>query len=459
VAILVVLAFMFTSCSGGSGSVSSSNGTGSVAVLLTDASTDRFSEIWVTITQIELLSDTLHVTIFSDPQGRRINLLDLKNETTLISISNNVPAIRYDKIRLTVSEIKLVEPDPTAPDGLKESYPKLTGNQKIDLNPRMPFSVVAGQMLTIQLDLDAQKSIHIVERDGKTEYNFRPVVFIDIIGATPPEKIVRVSGTVNSIEADKILICSNSDTTVLNDDFDYCAYAYISGDTSFFSSMVQGNPVLFGDLKIGDQVTVIGLYRMDTAKMGVDAVVVEIGEFIEKLNGTIQSSIDQITQQFTFKVDLGQEITSDTGIIPVQIQTGTKIYGKDGNPITDLSVGQVAEIDGIAVMSNVNPDVFNAALILVDTSTIPEGEISGTIENIDYTNKTFDLQTSTVTVCINVPDTATLFLVQEINNQFESSIIDFSDLQNGMNADLYGAYENGCFVPDTIIVYAPESQP
>jgi len=161
---ICVLALLLVSCGSGGGSGNSSSAsTGSVAVLLTDYPSSDFSEINVTITKIELLSDTVHVTIFTDPNGKKINLLDLKNETILLTIENNIPALWYDKIRLTASDLELVKPDPNDPDQVETYHPHLPGNGKIDLNPRMPFSVTPGQMLTIQLDLDAQKSIHVVE--------------------------------------------------------------------------------------------------------------------------------------------------------------------------------------------------------------------------------------------------------------------------------------------------------
>jgi hypothetical protein len=41
--------------------------------------------------------------------------------------------------------------------------------------------VAPGETLVLQLDMDANKSIHTVQKGKKQEYPFRPVVFIDIV--------------------------------------------------------------------------------------------------------------------------------------------------------------------------------------------------------------------------------------------------------------------------------------
>lgn len=79
--------------------------TGNVAILLTDGFTDDFSEVYITITGIELISDDQKVQIFSGE--KKVDLLKLRDESSLFSVSNEVPAIRYSKIRLTVKEITM----------------------------------------------------------------------------------------------------------------------------------------------------------------------------------------------------------------------------------------------------------------------------------------------------------------------------------------------------------------
>jgi ABC-type glycerol-3-phosphate transport system substrate-binding protein len=67
--LLLAAAFLTAGCGGGgssgSGSSAAPAGTGSVAILLTDAPSDEFAEINMRVVRAELLSDSGgHVTIF-----------------------------------------------------------------------------------------------------------------------------------------------------------------------------------------------------------------------------------------------------------------------------------------------------------------------------------------------------------------------------------------------------------
>jgi len=194
--------------------------------------------------------------------------------------------------------------------------------------------------------------------------------------------------------------------------------------------------------------------------IGVDAIVVEIGVFKEKLKGMILSEPDA-NNQFLFEIASSQGYAAGFQML-VQLHPdqenlpGTKIYNSDGDPLdaTSIKAGTMAEIDGIEVMIDGNVGL-NAAFILIDTSTTPEMEISGTIQDINYDTREFNLQTSTDLVCVNVPDTAEIYFVEESNGGHVSTSIDFSQLENGMQADLYGNDDpdGPCFIPSTIIAY------
>ena len=149
------LSLVFTvlaGCSSG-GSTDTSNtasGPGSVALLLTDAPSDDFDEINITVIKAELMSDHGRVTIF---QGEdTFNLLDL-TDARIFAIREGIPGGTYNKIRLTLKDngIELVDYNDTdSPLDDAVYYPKLPGNNKLDLNPRGSFKVVAGTTLVIQ---------------------------------------------------------------------------------------------------------------------------------------------------------------------------------------------------------------------------------------------------------------------------------------------------------------------
>ncbi|MBW2613306.1 MAG: DUF4382 domain-containing protein [Deltaproteobacteria bacterium] len=105
-------------------------------------------------------SDLEQVVIYQDLQGHTVNLLALRDEDLLFTVKDGIPAGVYEKIRLQISDI---EPVPAAGveticDGEMEI--KLPSG-KIDLNPQGGFAIVAGEMLSIKLDIDAEKSIRL----------------------------------------------------------------------------------------------------------------------------------------------------------------------------------------------------------------------------------------------------------------------------------------------------------
>jgi hypothetical protein len=116
--------------SGGGSSDGSGGGTGAASVFLTDAPSDEFDEILVTIPCLEMLGGGAPVSIFS---GREtVDLKDLENFSDLFVYAEEVPVGTYNKIRMCVNKIELVD------DGsVTDVDPPAKG--KIDLLPKGPF--------------------------------------------------------------------------------------------------------------------------------------------------------------------------------------------------------------------------------------------------------------------------------------------------------------------------------
>ena len=468
--ILALTTFIFSSCGGSGGGMdgslpkgSGSVGTGSVAILLTDNYTEEFSKIIVTITRIELLSDNGKYTVFSG--SRKFDFLNLRNETTLLGIEDRVPAMWYEKIRLTVADVQLYD----ANGDLIPEPVDLTGNHKIDLNPRQHFYVAPGQMLTIQLDLDVKNSLI---KQNPNKYKFAPVVFIDIIGNLPPARIVRVPGIIHHIDdaARQFTLCPIT-VEGINEtyhDVDSCVTVSVLRTTSIFNAATNGRPALFEDLKLRASVTAIGFFsRMscpsndlqsadfydhdDDACRVLDAAVVEIGEF-QKIKGTVQSEVDTTTEPYSFMLTLdpGQlPVTGDQ--IKVVLQDDTKLYSVKQGRLVDwrsLEPGSPVEIDGIALDSggpDAEPDFINAVFILIDLTK----KLSGVIIDMDYRNMTFGLDG--VHDCVAVPEDAQIYLIKKA--QSSSALIDILGLSEGMQADVYGHDSAGCFNATSIIAF------
>jgi hypothetical protein len=463
----ILLSLALVSCGSGS-NVADPTRTGSVAFLLTDAATDDFSEVNITITRAELLSDSLKVTIFTGP--KTVDLLKLDDETTLFSLSSGVPSVWYEKIRLHVSDLELVKPDGT------KIYPKLPGGWKIDLNPRKKFFVAHGGMLILQVDLDANKSIHVVKTGSGDKYIFRPVVFVDILGGVARGKLLRLFGEVRNIDFQntKFDLCPSK--TIYHAAYTYgdkhvdadnnvttCVPVHTSSATSFFN--VDGNQAAFVDLDEGELVTAVGHIRIDTLsgdghndgryEMGLDAVVIEWGKFL-RLAGVVRSLPDVLTKRFDFEIYPGQGFPTGT-VLVVELQNGTKVYSWTGVELSeaDIATGLKAKIDGVLVVSSTSPDVLKAALAVLFTPPFTAlQKMGGMILNPDASGRTFDLYdpATSTTVCVEVPSSAHIFLITITGSSYSSEEIGLGDLSDRQSVEVYGEYgPSSCFSAQTIL--------
>lgn len=182
---IMVTLLLLSGCSGGGsdtstiGANSADTGTGTVALFLTDGPADDYDHIWIQISRAVLLPshDGQPVVIYEPDSPEKLDLLDLRQEDEddagLLLALEQVPAGSYDKIRL---EIISVQGEKITAAGSSEITPFRLPSGKIDLNPRGPFIVADGITLTITLDLDCDKSIHI----SGNQINFRSVVFVKI---------------------------------------------------------------------------------------------------------------------------------------------------------------------------------------------------------------------------------------------------------------------------------------
>lgn len=438
---LFILSMALSSCGSGP-TPSASSGTGMVAVLLTDSPTDKFSEVRVTITEIELIGRAKHVTVFSGIQT--LNLLDLKNEIALVALASDVPAGKYRKIRLRVTDVQLFDLD-----GMPVTEPrvKIAGNGKLDLKPRRPFAVQPGETITVKLDFDARKCLKM--NRTRNMYIFRPVIFTEVsTTVAAQEEFVRVTGTALNIDGgngtfelrmDEGLTASSS-TPVLVD---------ASGDPSFFAESFYGSPAAFGDLQEGSAVTVIGTMTADS-QARLDAAVVEIGMF-RKITGTIISALDPVSQQFEFLPDSGQDVAD----VPhsVVLQTGTGIYSDEGEALeeTALTEGTRVEIDGVIILVDMGPTIINAAFISVETAGLQEQAISGTVSAASMGLQTPDS-------CVSYAGEMDVLLITSGSQLASTEYASIEDIEDGKDADLYGTYdaETGCFVTETVVVEREE---
>ena len=386
--LLAVLALLSACGGGGSGGGSvSSGGNGSVAVLVTDGPVDPddFSHIFVTFSAITLIGPDGQVEIFDGEET--LDLRELEDASTLVTLGRDVPAGHYEKIRLDVSEIELVPAD-----GGPSIFPKLP--PKIDLNPRGSFVVEPGELLLVQIDMDAGKSIHVVET-GHGGFRFRPVIFVDILNGAHDGKLVLLRGVVDEVGDDSLLLCEThpvskplgatrsterrhdddddddqgedegEDDDDHGEDDDHCAEVAVDADTSLFDA--SADPIELADVEAGDQASVLGRFLRDGDEdLDFLAEVVLLGDDVLAVDGEVSEEVDA-QDRFELELDPGQGIVTDDGLLRVQLQDGTKLFERSGDPLDpeDIAVGDAARAVGVLALSSSSDDLLKAAWVML----------------------------------------------------------------------------------------------
>ncbi|MEW8192623.1 MAG: DUF4382 domain-containing protein [Candidatus Thiodiazotropha sp.] len=271
ISLMCLLAASLISCGGGGGSsdtttTTSAQRTGTVGILLTDKPADPslFVAMNATIERMGLIGSDNgdEVTLFSD-EPQTIDLLSLKNESIPFTFRDDVPVGTYCKIRLILSDLELVLVDDT-PDDLTDNetyHPNLPGNGKLDLLARDCFTVEEGNVITVQVDMDGGNSIHITENNNG--YNFRPVVFVDVLEEGFESKLVRLEGEITEVMPDEnsLLICDA--LPMQQTESMECVEIKLGDDTAFFDNLnYNGEPRSLDELlleeSLGERVVVVG---------------------------------------------------------------------------------------------------------------------------------------------------------------------------------------------------------
>jgi len=386
------------SCGGGGGSSggfsTGGTGTGTVAVLLADGPADEFEHIWLTITEVSLIPaspNAAPVIIFQSGVGLEVDLLEYRDEDYLLTVKKGVPSGLYSKIRLKVRNIE-VEPkqNPAPPCSVMEIR---LPSGKIDLNPREPFWVSPGGTLSIRLDIDANKSIHLHQAGRSGKCIFRPVVFVDIKEGILFDRCPKVlRGTIENLNY-------NGANQVVG-----FTLALRGGRGSVEVRVQENTPVFnnFGEcttpqaLRVGDEVGVRG----GLASGGVfEASFVVIGQLLDVTGTVLEDPVfNGQTYTFTFEAAGSQELV---GQFPVQGQACTlTLIGCDTlvSP-QNINAGMTVRIFGKGVSGNQSFVIRAAGIVLRDQ------KIAGQITSI-----TAVAGGKQVTILQNSGETATVFI-------------------------------------------------
>ena len=526
---IIALTAALVSCGGGGGGSDSVVGTadglttadkGAVTLLVTDAPTDDFKEINMTVLKAELLCDSGNQELFSGV--KELDLLELTDVTEIFSISE-VTAGFCSKIRLKLEQVELVFKESGKPSVLA----KLLGNGKLDLKPKSDFYVGPYDPLYIQLDFDAEKSIHI---KGKEDYNFRPVVFIKIVEDEFDTKLVRQRGTVENLndyseEFDLCLIDAEvQPVSHEDDDFSDCVRVNTKdAPASIFDD--QANPISFRELEKGDIATVVGRFSFFDSNSDDDSsdgklsgkkpkgdkshddkshddkssddkssdddssdddssddrdrpALVLVGEVIWTGNDIVQTTniacsgvttdteVGTWYKNYELPIPDGGVVCVTPGATRTILQPGAKIYDSEGNGLDDSSIAEdiLNNVDAYAgsVEKPIDPKAVLVMLALNEPLN-PLDQLTGTIKNlnIDFANETSNLELITMDVgdrCVHFDNVET----EVFETSLDDGNIDFDQksvfsLRDGQKADVFGTENNGCLDAE-IIIYEQEAE-
>ncbi len=180
----LLLALLVPACGGG-GSNSDGSATGSVALLVTDASVDDFTSIRMTVSRVDLLSPDLgRQNLWAG--SAEIDLLELAEYSELFAVGDAVPAGTYDQIQIQVDKSSLVTEPPSA---------FALNTDHINLNPQGGFQVSPGDTLYVKLDFDAAAMLNSADANDFLE----PRVFVDVLDFIRPQGLTRVRGRIQSV--------------------------------------------------------------------------------------------------------------------------------------------------------------------------------------------------------------------------------------------------------------------
>jgi hypothetical protein len=460
--LMLVSAFLFAACGGGGGSAPVANqpaptvSTGTVGILLTDAPVDELSAINMDVTEAILIGDSGQQTVFSG--NLSINLLDLANFEQPIAFGE-VEAGSFSKIRLRIENLELVDKNTG-----ESTFPSLPANGKIDLLDQGGFAVFPGRTLLVEIDIDANKSIHIVGT-GNGRYRFRPVVKVNFMDGGLPAKLVRLEGIVAEIldVAGRFVLCHA-------DNMDSCVIVNVVEGAGVFGA--DGQPIGIDTLMVDDPVSALGSFPHENDDDGdsdigtdadgdsdsngdrvdvdveLDAIVVEIGGNAQRIKGVVLSEPDDDRK---FELGVGEDKT-----MTVQLQDGTKIFGPDGAlDDTALLVDTVILVEGVVETSD-NPDVNDliwAALVFVDPAEDEESMSGEIAPDPDPDTRSFVLITDGGDLCVDVLEDATITLVSQSGDGTESKEGTFADLAAGQSVEVFGhSGVGGCFQAKEVVV-------
>jgi hypothetical protein len=437
--------------------VSPSSNTGTVGILFTDGPTDEFDRILITVNEVSLLpadEDAAPVEIFSGEET--FDLLELRDFTDFFAVAEDVPAGDYRKVRMRISNIDLVALDDEG-EVDRTVQPRITGNGKLDLNPRSggPITLEGGETLLIRLDLDAEKSFLVVRAGASGQYIFRPVVFVDIEGEVR-DRLVRLFGTVGEIEASRFELCELQRIQGEGTAWNGCVMIRTDDDTGLFGA--DGLPIVFSTLQTGETATAIGFFvgeRINDLRV-LDALVVQYGPRLDsgssasRYSGFTTTSIDG-SGRFNLRLDPPEQgLTEET--LDIALQAGAALITREGKRLQPTEIGVGAEVitEGILI-----EDELRASLLVVNMDGAAEQVLEGVLVGVGVHDRVLTINVELAgDRCVRVAEGADITRILPAGEDGTvTEAIALEGLTQGDPIEAFGlpAFD-GCFEATVIVV-------
>lgn len=369
---------------------------GAVKVFLTDAATDSFNQILVTITGVTLIGADGSEHVISS-NTTTVDLMNLTDFSQFLAQSN-IAAGSYEKIRLDVSGIVLNQVDENG--NIVNSQTVTVPSGKIDLNPRQTIDVADGGELTVEMDFDAHDSFKLAQT-GSGKVIFRPVVFVHVVGdgETQPGRLVREHGTITNlnIDAGTLSLCGVGD-----DDGGECLDVVLDDQTTLFDPGLAA--IIPNDLVENAEATVFGHVVKDDNGTHIQALVLVTGpaSTLVDAHGDVVTAPDS-NGLMSINVGSGEDVPA--GETSVQLASNVQVVSRStGDPLqtSDLTVGTSVMVIG---QFDSGTSTFTAIAVSVDDHT---DAVQGTVTAINPDAGSTDAMTLTLdtsgggTACVHI---------------------------------------------------------
>jgi hypothetical protein len=362
---------------------------------MADAPVDGYSKIIMVISQIRLLSDGGQDVIVLD-QPKQVDFLALSNFSEVL-LKREVVAGTFSKIRLILDSLTLVKPDGST------DVVQLNGLQKIDINPQGTFEVRGGEDIIINVDLDLNRSIHIVTAGNSNTVLFRPVIFAAISSQRAFDKLFRVEGTIDSINAGPATM-SVCDIRHVSDDgakspnpMDVCVFTDPNSNTNYFDQDANPMSAGLGGLAVNDPVVMYGKFDPAAATDTFIPAVIAMGSrdtFVRErgISGDFVPDATDSTAPGTMNLD---EVNPLCVAAPAQrelsVASQTAVFSEDENANatridrTAIAKCRATETEGFVANAGTADEILRS-FVVIQGSAIEE-ELAGSLATTATTDK------------------------------------------------------------------------